>query len=119
MSIKTELMQLRREFGALQAVNCSAEENEEYRKLLHQKKPLPNGVYQRSEKLNINDAELYGNVTFVKLCKSDITDEELREYFTYRKLAYLKTIKQCVVFFTVLTVISLVCGLILALSMFS
>ena len=116
MSIKTELMQLRREFGALQTANCSAEENEAYRKLLRQKKSLPNGVYQRSEKLNINDAELYANVTFVKLCKSDITDEELQEYFTYKKLAYLKTIKQCVVFFTALTVISLIVGLLLALS---
>ena len=50
---------------------------------------------------------------------NSLSKDEIAEYLQYKQLKSIITIKKCVVFFTVLTIISLVGSLILALKMFS
>ena len=42
-----------------------------------------------------------------------MTADEIAQYLTYKKLHMLRTIKNCVVFFVVLTIVSMVLGFIL------
>ena len=46
-----------------------------------------------------------------------MTEEEIAEYLRYKELKMLRTIKNCVVFFTTLAVISLVCGALSAITL--
>ena len=90
---------------------------------------LPDGVSfctQCGASLNSNaatpTAEAAGLRTELEVLKyqlgisNSLSNDELAEYIQYKQLKSIITIRKCVVFFTVLTVISLVCGLILALS---
>ena len=52
---------------------------------------------------------------FCESSEPGLTESEIMEYLIYKKLELLKTIKNCVVFFTVLIAISLVCSLLLVL----
>ena len=113
MKLTTELEQLKYELGILQEVDCSYEENEKYRNLLQKNEPLPNGILRRNSDVSVEYASFY------KVERTALSKDELAEYLEYKQLKSIITIKKCVVFFTVLTVISLVCSLILALSMFS
>ena len=113
MKLTTELERLKYELGILQEVDCSYEENEKYRNLLQKNEPLPNGILRRNPGGSVEYASFY------KVERTALSKDELAEYLQYKQLESIITIKKCVVFFTVLTVISLVCSLILALSMFS
>jgi len=113
MRLSTELEQLKYELGILQEIDCSYEENEKYRKLLKENAPLPNGILRRNSDGSVKYASFY------KVERTALSKDELSEYLQYKQLKSIITIKKCVVFFTVLAVISLVCSLILALSMFS
>ena len=113
MKLTKELEQLKYELGILKEVGCSDSETEEYRKLLSQDMPLPDGILRRDPEGSIEYASFY------KIERTALSKDELIEYMQYKQLKSIITIKKCVVFFTVLAVISLICGLILALSMFS
>lgn len=104
-----EIIDLRQKLEALkyknklwQQIDCSEEENKEYCNLIKDNKPLPDGVYQY-------ESETRGKLDcFCTIYKTDLTDAEKIEYFTLKQSANIKTIKDCVVFFTVLAMISLV-----------
>ena len=113
MKLAKELEQLKYELGVLQGVDCSYEENKKYRELLQENKPLPNGILRRDPDGSVEYASFY------KVERTALSKDELSEYLQYKQLKSIITIKNCVVFFTVLTVISLTLSLILALSMFS
>lgn len=107
---KQELSTLRQKFGIRQSVLCSQEENEKYAALLKEKKPLPSGVrkYQSDDS---DEAEFY------TVYAPELSKDELEELLTYKKLNYLRTIKNCIVFFTVLTVISIIILLVSQISL--
>ena len=85
---------------------CTQKESEEYKDLLEQGKRLPEDVYRAdSDWRNVNDA---GDSEFFRLVRPDITQEDIMEYLMYKKLDMLKTIKNCVVFFTVLVIIGII-----------
>ena len=109
MKLTNELEQLKYKLGILQEVDCSDSEILEYRQLLSQGMSLPNGVLRR----NPDSSDEFAMFYTVK--ESKLSKDELSEYIQYKQLHTLITIKKCVVFFTVLTIISLVCGAIATL----
>ena len=112
MKLAKELEQLKYELGILQEVDCSDEENEKYRKLLQENEPLPNGILHRNPDSSTEYASFY------KVEKTVLSKDELSNYIQYKQLKTLTTIKNCVVFFTVLTVISLIFGFFAVMSSF-
>ncbi len=80
---------------------CSQKENQEYKDLLKQGKRLPEDVRTNDDWRNVNDSEFY------RLVRPELTQEEITEYLMYKKLDMLKTIKNCVVFLTVLMIIGI------------
>ena len=110
MKTREDLEKLKYKLGFLQEVDCSSEETDEYRKLLNQGMPLPDGVLRK------NPFEANDFAVFYTIKETDLSGEELAQYIQYQQLQSLITIKRCVVFFTVLTIISLACGAIGVLS---
>ncbi len=104
--LRAELANHYAEFGFIQANPCSNEENEKYNELLKNGGTLPENVRQY-------DGGYWGE--FCTISKTDLTEEEKREYITFKQLSLLKTIKNCAVFFTVLTIIDIVAALLLIL----
>lgn len=113
VNLRDKLRSYKLEFDLLQEIPCSKEENKEYEKLLNNGEPLPDGVY------SCVDADGTTSKTeFYTIYESDLSESEKIEYLTYKKLSLLKTIKNCVVFFTILIVIGLVAGFLLTMSAF-
>lgn len=112
-NLREELRAYRLEFDLIQKIPCSKRENTEYKKMLKESGTLPEGVY----------AYIYNNGTeskdeFYTLCETDLTEDEIAEYLTFKKLSLLKTIKTCAVFFTVLSVLGVAaCVILLLLSL--
>ena len=106
IDIKQKLRSYKFEFDLLQKLPCSQEENKAYLDLLKAGQPLPEGVFRYEYQSGIESDEFY------TVYEPELTAEEISEYLTYKKLHMLRTIKNCVVFFVVLTVIFLVLGYI-------
>ena len=112
-NLREELNSLKLEIGQLQRIPCSDEDNKVFEKILDEEKPLPDGVYQYM----YDDGEL-STTKFYTVEKADLTDSEIQEYLTYKQLSMVNTIKKCVLFFTVFTVISIIVSAFALLSMF-
>jgi hypothetical protein len=100
-----QLYALKMENGMAHKEKCSEEENQIYLQMVKQKQELPNDIWRESDK----DGVLLNK--FYRVVFEEITKEEFEEYCLLKQsqmLDNLGTIKKCVVFFTVLTVISLV-----------
>ena len=108
MNLKKELVQFRYEFGVHEQIDCTEEQNAQYRQLAKENKPLPARVYCR----NSDPTAEYA--TFYSVSEMELTPEQLNEYLQYKQLKTLTSIKKCMVFFTVLTVISIIGGVIAA-----
>ena len=112
-SIRDELRSYKLEFDLLKEVPCSEQENKEYQNRLKERGDLPEGVF----------AYVYSNgaistTEFYTIQETDLTTAEIKEYLMYKKIKFLKTIKNCVVFFTILTIISMIaCFIILSNAM--
>lgn len=106
MNAKDELIKKQIELGILEAVNCTKRETLAYRQLLREGKPLPEGVWAEDDYEDINYANFY------YLEKTELTESEVTQYLQCKQLEALLTIKNCMVYFTVLSIISLVCGVI-------
>lgn len=107
--LRAELVNYKYDFDILQKIPCTQDENKAYTKLVKEGKPLPKNVYPFG-----NDAGTPSDSEFYKLYASDLSDAELAEYLTYKKLSMLKTIKNCLLFFTILTIISMIILFIVA-----
>ena len=105
-NIKEQLDEYRLKYDLYDQRLCTDEENEEYRKLLKQGENLPEDIYPIDASLE--DMNITGKTKFLELLRTELTQAEIMEYLTYQKLDILATIRNCVVFFTALTVISLI-----------
>ena len=110
MDLRNELQQLRFDMNFLQKIDCSKEESKTYKKKLKNGESLPDGVYQYRDSTTGEFID-----SFYTVWDPELTDAEKQEYIQYQKLLHIKTIKNCVLFFTVLTIISLVATVILLL----
>lgn len=110
LDLKDELRQLRFEMKFLQKIDCTKEENKTYQEMLKNGESLPNGIYQYKD-LTTGDFI----PSFYTVWDPELTDAEKQEYIQYQELLHLRTIKNCVVFFTILTIISILATIFLLL----
>lgn len=104
--LRDQLRTMKIEEGFLNEIPCTTAENVNYRKMLDEGRPLPDGVYEyESDGPSVR--------CFYMIEEPELTEREFNELATLKQLKLLTTIKKCVVFFTVLTIISLVLGLLL------
>lgn len=108
---KSELRQMQFDMGFMQATHCSQDDQNKYRTMLKNGETLPEGVFQYKD---ASTGELVNS--FYTVYDPQLSDAEKQEYIQYKKLSYLKTIKNCMVFFTVLTAISIMVYLLLMLA---
>ncbi|MBR7142675.1 MAG: hypothetical protein IKD06_03965 [Clostridia bacterium] len=106
--IYSELRRMRLKAELLVKRPCSPEENEAYRTLTEGNEPLPEGVYRNEEVWDLRQPD-----SFYTLEDGGLTEGEKQEYILLAQLDQLRVIKGCVIFFTVLTVLSLVLALVL------
>ena len=107
--IKKELDRYRMEYDLYEKLPCTNEECQEFDDLLKCGKRLPEDVYQDSDWRNTNGSKFY------RIARSDVSQADIMEYFTYQKLDVLETIRNCAVFFTVLTIIAIIFFLLVAI----
>lgn len=96
------LEKYRSEHGLIKDVPCTQEENERYATLIGQGKELPEGVYAYDDFPE----------QFYTIDEEEMTEAEIKELIGYKKLGILNGIRKCLVFFVVLTVVSLVLSII-------
>lgn len=82
---------------------CSQEESDEYRILIKEKLPLPEDVGYNPQ---------YNYYFRYK----EASDEDLQEYLSLLQFTHIRTIKNCVVFFTILSIIGIILALIAIIS---
>ena len=107
VDLRQDLKDFKEKFNLIQKIPCNIEENKRYTQMARDGKPLPENVFKYEYSVGMDYDEFY------TLYIPDLSAAEINEYLTYKQLALLNTIKNCVVFFTVLTVIGLVGGLLL------
>lgn len=100
--LRDELNDYKLEFGLKEKRLCSTEENKRYQNLIKNGEKLPDGVYTEIDA----DGEISTN-SFYTMVDTDLTDDEIKEYIALKQLKLIKTIKNCVLFFTILTLIGL------------
>lgn len=114
INLRDELRAHKFEFDLLQKIPCSKQENKEYAKILKEGGTLPEGVYAyvyESGETSTNE--------FYTIYETDLTEAEIQEYLTYKQLSLIRTIKNCVMFFTVLTIIGMVVYFFLMMNAFN
>ena len=108
--LKKALQAYRFEFDLMQKIPCTKEENKKCQEILKERGELPEGfyayVYETGE---ISETEFY------TIYQPELTEAEKEEYLTYKQLEYLKSIKNGVKFFVILTIIGLICSFFLML----
>lgn len=103
--LKKELNSLQYEIQLMQKIDCSKEDNKKYRELSKQGLPIPEGVYAYKSDTG---EEMYQYYTIH--IPTELTKEERVEYIMLKQYQNIKIIKNCVLFFTILTAISLIVG---------
>ena len=124
---KEELLEKREAWGLTEQVNCSNKENVKYSIMLKQGEKLPDGVLQGGLLFKEKLSKLNGENDDVKTDKKsgdvievyafykyqDVSsDSERAEYLAYQQLEYLKSMHKGVTFLVVMTVLSLIVGII-------
>ena len=111
INLRDELRLYKFEFDLLQKIPCSKQENREFQKILKEGGVLPEGVFAY-----VYDSGETSTTEFYTIYETDLTESEIREYLTYKKLNLIRTIKNCVMFFTVSTIIAMVAYFIIMMS---
>ncbi len=101
INLRAELNTYKYDFDLLQKIPCSAQENKEYQNILKNGGSLPSGVYQYEYTNGAPTNEFY------TIYETDLTEAEIQEYLTYKQLSLIRTIKNGVSFFVVLTILGL------------
>lgn len=113
INLRDELRAHKFEFDLLQKIPCTKQENKEYKKLLKDGGVLPEGVYAY-----VYDSGETSTTEFYTIYETDLTEPEIREYLTYKQLSLTRTIKNCVVFLTALTIFGMVAYFLVLMSAF-
>lgn len=113
INLRDKLRAHKFEFDLLQKIPCTKQENKEYQQLLKEGGSLPEGVYAYTY-----DTGETSTSEFYTIYETDLTESEIREYLTYKQLSLIRTIKNCVLFFTILTIIGMVAYFIIMMNAF-
>ena len=111
IDIRDEFRKAKFDVNLLQNIDCSPEDNRQYLELLKNGQALPQGVYRKKD---IDGRELD---LFYTVYDPQLSEKEISEYIELMQYKEIRTIRKCVVFFTVLTIISLILGIIAGLSL--
>lgn len=107
-SLRNSLNNLRQEFQITQKQPCSTEDEKKYSQLMAEGRTLPENIIV-SKDYGMGNEVTYHFYTTKNL---ELSNEELSEYIMLKQLKNIQTIKNCVVFFTVLSVVSLLISFI-------
>jgi len=107
--VRQNLFDKQIEYGFFRLVDCSDDENAKYSLMKRNGESLPERVRQYKDPKTDKYVD-----RFYYLIDSKLSDSERLEYLRYLELERIETIKNCVVFFTVLAVVSMILGLIAA-----
>ena len=108
--IREEITQNKIDLGFYQIKPCSYDENQQLKELKNQGKPLP-------ENINEYNSEYAGE--FYTVHKPNLSEKEMQDYIAFKHLRLLKTIKNCVLFFTVLTIVNIIAAVWWIIIMFA
>ena len=100
-----ELIQEKIKYGLARKIPCSPQESQIYIQAIRSGQPLPTGVYK----------DPYAP-EFFRIAEIDLTETQRKEFFALQQIKQLTTIKNCMVFFTVLTVIALIVSIVIETS---
>lgn len=103
IDIRKKLRTYKFEYDLLQKIPCTQQENAAYEEILKNGGTLPETVHAY-----VYDSGITSTSEFYTIYEPELTEAEIREYLTYKQLNMLRTIKNCVVFFTVLTIIGMI-----------
>ena len=103
INLRNELRLYKFDFDLLQKIPCSKKDNKKYEKLLKDGGVLPEGVFAYG--YETGDAS---TTEFYTVYESDLTEAEIVEYLTYKKLSMLRTIQNCILVLTVSSIIYMV-----------
>ena len=103
INLRNELRLYKFDFDLLQKIPCSKKDNKKYEKLLKDGGVLPEGVFAYG--YETGDAS---TTEFYNIYEADLTEAEIVEYLTYKKLSILKTIQNCILVLTVSSIIYMV-----------
>ena len=103
INLRNELRLYKFDFDLLQKIPCSKKDNKKYEKLLKDGGVLPEGVFAYG--YETGDAS---TTEFYTVYEADLTEAEIVEYLTYKKLSMLKTIQNCILVLTVSSIIYMV-----------
>lgn len=111
VDLRNKLRAYKFEYDLLQDIPCTNQENIEYQKVLKEGGTLPKGVHPY-----VYDTGEVSQTEFCTTYKSDLTESEINEYLIYKQLSFIKTIKNCVLFFTISAIIGIVAYLLIILN---
>lgn len=110
VDLRRELNQMQIDLNFLQKTDCSNSENQKYLNDQKNGNQLPKNVIQYR---STSTGEYLNEFYTVK--DSGLTEDERRLYIELKKLEHIKTIKNCILFFTVTAVIGLIATFLLSL----
>ena len=103
INLRNELRLYKFDFDLLQKIPCSKKDNKKYEKLLKDGGVLPEGVFAYG--YETDDAS---TTEFYTVYEADLTEAEIAEYLTYKKISILRTIQNCILVLTVSSIIYMV-----------
>lgn len=103
INLRNELRLYKFDFDLLQKIPCSKQENKKYQKIIKDGGVLPEGVFAYG--YDTGDAS---TTEFYTVYETDLTEAEIAEYLTYKKLSMLRTIQNCMMLLTVSSIIYMV-----------
>lgn len=107
--LRKQLREYKFQFGLMQKTPCNGLDNKTYRDMVKNGEKLPENVFPY-----IYDDGSESETEFYIVYEPDLTEAEIAEYLTYKKLEMIRTIKNCAVFFTTLAVIGMVAYILLS-----
>ena len=110
-SISEQLQAYRLHLGISEEIMCSEEENQELIILLRNNQTLPEGVFQHRDSWNGNPTD-----KFFRATPPELSSEDRAEYLICKQIDLLMSIKGYLLFFVILTIVSIVGGLAFAIA---
>lgn len=89
--LKSELRERQINLGLLPKIYCDRDETETFHNLEKSKQPLP-------EDVGIDGTGYY------RCGESDLSGDEIRQLLLFRQIQYLRTIKNCAIYFVVISI---------------
>mgnify|MGYP006976137685 CR=1 FL=1 len=105
----SDLEMLQNQVGLFSAKQFDNKKRKEYESIFVNGGTLPPNIIRRKHPLN-------GDVQYYEIEKTDLTEEEQKQYMFLKLMSDVQSMKNCMIFFTVITIISLIATLFVSCS---